>query len=105
MAQIDFPPATAVGQQFTAQNGIVYFVASLNPTIWQVVDVSSSTGQRLWNRDGTENQIFPVFAGDDVVVRDFSGNYTTVITAGTGTKTASLKTDNLLFAHMPPLPA
>ena len=104
MAQIDFPPATTVGQQFTAQNGIVYYVASLNPTIWQVVDSSVDTGQRLWTRDAVENHIFPIFAGDDVLVKDHVGNATTTITAGTGSKTASLKTDNLLFAHMQPLP-
>ena len=104
MAQIDFPPNPSLNEQFSAQNGIVYFCASVNPTVWQVVDQSSNTGQRLWNRDGVGNYIYPIYPGDDVHVRDSAGNSTTVITAGNQSKTPSLKTDNLLFAHMQPLP-
>lgn len=104
MAQIDFPPSPALDQQFTAQNGIVYFAAQINPTVWQVVDQAANTGQRLWNRDGVNNNIYPIFPGDDVLIRDTNGNATTTITAGNGSNIPSLKSDNLLFAHMQPLP-
>jgi hypothetical protein len=103
MAQIDFPPAS-LDQQFTAQNGIVYICTSVNPVVWEVVSQTANTGQRLWNRDGANNSIYPIFAGDDVLIRDVAGNATTTITSGGGSEIPSLKTDNLLFAHMPPLP-
>jgi len=105
MAQIDFPPNPALDEQFTAQNGIVYFAAQVNPTVWQVVDQTGNTGQRLWNRDGVNNQIYPIFPGDDVLIRDTAGNATTTIISGAADEIPSLKTDNLLFAHMQPLPA
>jgi hypothetical protein len=103
MAQIDFPEGQ-LDQEFTAQNGIVYVCVGVNPTIWQVAEREQQTGQRLWARDGIEQQIFPVYPGDDVVIKDSAGNATTTITAGNQSKTPSLKTDNLLFAHMQPLP-
>jgi hypothetical protein len=103
MAQIDFPPAS-LDQQFTAQNGIVYVCVGVNPTVWQVVDQAANTGQRLWNRDGINNYIYPIFPGDDVYIRDSAGNATTIITGGNQSKSPSLKTENLLFAHMQPLP-
>ena len=105
MAQIDFPPSPALDFQFTAQNGIVYVCVNTSPVVWQVVEQSSNTGQRLWNRDGVDNYIYPIFAGDDIYVRDNLGNPTTIITAGAGSDVPSLKVDNLLFAHMPPLPS
>lgn len=101
MAQIDFPPSPSLNQTFTAQNGIDYVVVQINPVVWQVVEQSADTGQRLWTRDGGSGEIYPVFAGDDVVVKDTAGNKTTVITSG---PVGSVKTDNLLFAHMPSLP-
>lgn len=103
MSQLDFPEGS-LDQQFSAQNGIVYVCVGVNPTIWQVVDQTANTGQRLWNRDGVDGNIFPIYPGDDVLIRDSAGNATTTITAGNQSKTPSLKTDNLLFAHMPPLP-
>jgi hypothetical protein len=105
MAQIDFPPNPVVGQQFTAQNGIAYVCAGESPVIWQVVEAAAESGQRLWSRNTVDNYVFPVYAGDDVVIKDESGNNTTYIRAGGPGQVASLKTDNLLFAHMPPLPA
>ena len=105
MAQIDFPPSPGLDQTFTAQNGIVYFCSSINPVVWEVVSQTGNTGQRLWTRDGVNNSIFPIYAGDDLIVRDTSGNATTTITSGGGGEIASVKTDNLLFAHMPGLPA
>ena len=107
MAQIDFPPNPSLNQQFSAQNGVVYFCSSAapDPVVWQVVDQTANTGQRLWTRDGVNNNIYPIFPGDDVLVRDTAGNATTTIVSGGPGETPSLKAENLLFAHMQPLPA
>jgi hypothetical protein len=105
MAQIDFPPNPALNQQFTAQNGIVYFCSNVSPIVWEVVSQTGNTGQRLWNRDGSTNSIYPIYPGDDVHIRDTAGNITTSITSGGPGEIASVKTDNLLFAQMQPLPA
>ena len=104
MSQLDFNPSPVLNEQFTAQNGITYYCISEDPVIWQVVDAAAESCQRLWSRDTTNNYVFPVFAGDDVVVKDNNGSITTYIESGSGGQVAYLRTDNLLFAHMPPLP-
>ena len=101
---LDFPPNPVVDQQFTAENGVAYICVSDDPVVWQVVDVSSSQGQRLWFRNADDNSIQPIFPGDDVLVIDSAGNATTRIISGAQDEVAAIKTDNILFNHMPSLP-
>ena len=101
---LDFPPNPVVDQQFTAENGVAYICVSADPVVWQVVDVSSSQGQRLWFRNADDNSIQPIFPGDDVLVIDSAGNATTRIISGAQDEVAAIKTDNILFNHMPELP-
>lgn len=105
---LDFPPNPVVDQVYTAENGIAYICVSADPVVWQVVEVSSSQGQRLWFRNADDNSIQPIFPGDDVLVVDSAGNVTTRIfsggQSGDTTEIAAIKTDNILFNHMPSLP-
>ena len=101
---LDFPPSPVVDQQYTASNGVSYVCVSADPVVWQVVDVSSNQGQRLWFRNADDNSIQPIFAGDDVLVIDSAGNVTTRIISGAQDEVPAIKTDNILFNHMPSLP-
>ena len=101
---LDFPPNPVVDQRYTAENGVAYICVVADPVVWQVVDVASNQGQRLWFRNSDDNSIQPIFAGDDVLVIDTAGNATTRIISGGQDELAAIKTDNILFNHMPSLP-
>jgi len=110
--KIDFPPDPKESEVYRAENGIDYICVSEDPVIWRVVESQTASGQRLWARDDTFKQIFPVFAGDDVTVRDPNGNITTRIVSGGvdpdpeaegAQEVPKLITPNISFSHLPPL--
>lgn len=105
--RLDFPSNPQINQQYTAQNGVAYICVATDPTVWQVVEVSSNQGQRLWFRNSDDNSIQPIFPGDDVLVIDTAGNATTRIfsggQAGNTTELPGIRAENYFFKHLPPL--
>lgn len=99
--QLDFPNNPQLNQTHTGKNGVNYYCAQVNPTVWLIVEQGADQGQRLWQRDPSDSSIYPIFAGDDVDIIDEAGNATTIIKSGGRGETAGIKSDNYFFSHLP----
>ncbi len=75
MAAINMPNSPSDRDTHIADNGINY-VYELATDRW-LVQADAASGANLWARDSGQSHIFPIYEGDDVILKD-SGNTTTI---------------------------
>ena len=90
MAQINMPNSPADGDTFIAENGVNY-VYELATDRW-LVQPDAASGTNLWARDSGDAEIFPIYEGDSVLVKNSSDVTTVTVDPDTGiTLAAGLK--------------
>ena len=72
---IDMPNSPTTGDVYLANNGINY---EWDGTKWTVY-VDPSAGQNVWERDSGNGTLSPIYNGDDVLVKNGSGNTTVTV--------------------------
>ena len=85
------------GDEYTAENGVSY---TWDGVKWVLTVSSANRAERLWVRDGVNTEIFPVYVGDDVSIRNDGGTTTTTITAE-----GTIETKSILINLLNPLPS
>ena len=72
---INIPNSPNLGEIELADNGINYICTSTDPIKWEVYVDPSLTGN-VWARDNVTAELYPVYEGDSVIVRDAGGTTT-----------------------------
>ena len=75
---LNFPNSPSDGETFLGTNGINY-VWSDDDQAWQVYNDPSS-GIQVWSRNPVDAELFPVYPGDGVGIKDSLGEDAVTIT-------------------------
>lgn len=69
---IDMPNSPVDGETYLASNGINY-VYELATDRW-LVQADSAAGRNLWVRNDIDTEIYPIYDGDKVVLKNDAGS-------------------------------
>ena len=87
MAQINMPNNPSDGDTHIAENGINY-VYDLATDRW-LVQADAASGANLWARDSGNTEIFPIYEGDSVLLKDSTDTETVTLDPANGVTLAA----------------
>ena len=87
MAAINMPNNPNDGDTYIAENGINY-VYELATDRW-LVQPDPASGANVWARDSGNSEIFPIYQGDSVILKNNSDTETVTVDPAAGITLAS----------------
>ena len=82
MTAINMPNNPSDGATFVADNGISYVYDATHDR-W-LVQADAASGANVWARDTGNTEVFPIYEGDSVVLKNGSGTKTVEIDPAAG---------------------